>query len=64
MLTNPRPGTPVILWYARKPGSDRIAPHHGKTGVVIAAGQGRPRNHMVLLDSGPVVVPAGNLRKG
>ena len=64
MLANPKPGTRVVLWYARRPGFEHLTPWHGCTGVVVHAGRGRPRNHTVRLDNGRMVgVPAGNLRK-
>lgn len=64
MLTNPRTGTVVQLWYARRPGWERVVLYHGWVGVVAAAGRGRPRNHLVEFDDGiRVVVPAGNLRR-
>lgn len=60
MLTNPRPGQRVRLHYAaaKRP----YFPYHGRTGAVVVGGRGKPRNHLVRLDGGPlVVVPGGNL---
>jgi hypothetical protein len=60
VIANPRPGARVVLWYA-----PRARPYflHAAAGVVVVAGKGRPRNHLVRLDSGAlVVVPCGNLR--
>jgi hypothetical protein len=63
VLTNPRPGCRVQLWYG-----PRYLPHvrpglHGACGVLVVVGTGRPRNHGVRLDNGEVViVPCGNLR--
>lgn len=60
MIANPRPGRRVRLHYRRSVAPH--APHHGRAGVVVAAGKGRPRNHLVRLDGGLlVVVPCGNL---
>lgn len=62
MLSSPRPGTRVVIHYAAARAAGM--PLHGRTGVVVAPGRGRPRNHLVRLDGGPlVVVPAGNLRR-
>lgn len=61
MLSNPQPGDRVELRYraALRP----LCPH-GQKGAIVAAGRGRPRNHLVRLDIGVrVVVPAGNLQK-
>lgn len=62
MVSNPKPGDRVQLWYAaaRRP----IAPHHGHLATVVTAAKGRgPRNHLVRTDAGElVIVPAGNLR--
>ena len=68
MLSNPKVGTLVVIWYARKPGWARVTPLHGKTGIVVEPGRGKPRNHLVRLlgrfDYGRrVIVPAGNLRR-
>ena len=69
MLSSPKTGDRVQVWYATKPRRRgavvpaEVMPHHGKCGLVEIAGRGRPRNHMVLLDDGDrVIVPAGNLR--
>ena len=62
MISNPTPGQRVTLWYAEA--KRRIAPLHGKPGVVFAraAGPG-PRNHAVEVEGRLVIVPAGQLRK-
>lgn len=61
MLSSPKPGQRVQLWYGH-PHRDTM-PHHGKAGVVVFAGKGRPRNHLVRLADGTlVIVPAGNIR--
>lgn len=60
MLVNPKPGQRVRLVYA----AAKRAFHglHGERGAVEVAGRGKPRNHLVKLDSGRrVVVPCGNL---
>lgn len=67
MLTAPRIGQFVRLWYAERKRCDH--PHHGRLGVVqvVAKGPG-PRNHGILLvrsgDNSEVGagVPAGNLQ--
>lgn len=58
MLTNPRPGQPVLLWYR-----NRSMPLHGRVGTVEIVSRGRPRNHGVRVDGVLYVVPCGNLRK-
>ena len=61
MLTNPKPGTRVQVWYRRQ-----VAPHmplHGRIVTVITASRRRPRNVLVALDREMYVVPCGNLRK-
>ncbi len=64
MLSNPAEGNLVVIWYAKKPGWARVTPLHGKVGVVVLPGKGRPRNHLVKLTAGRrVLVPAGNLRR-
>jgi len=61
MLSNPKPGQRVVLHYRA---SARGRMPHGARGVVEVPGNARPRNHLVRLDDGRVVVvPAGNLRK-
>lgn len=61
MVSNPRPGQRVQLWYAAK--ARAAFPLHARPGRVEVVGKARPRNHGVRLDGGPlVVVPAGNLR--
>lgn len=60
MIANPKPGRRVELRYAAR--VRPFAPLHGRTGVVVIASRGKPRNHLVQLDGGPlVVVPCGNL---
>lgn len=59
MISNPRVGQRVRLHYAK-----RAIPHffHGRRGMVVVAGKGKPRNHLVKLDGSIlVVVPCGNL---
>lgn len=62
MISNPRLGQRVQLWYG-KPHRE-VMPHHVRLGTVEIVGRARPRNHGIRLDGGPlVVVPAGNLRE-
>jgi hypothetical protein len=63
MLTCPRIGQRVRLHYNRRLASSGAAPHAGQPGVVVARKtRGRPRNHLVRLDCGRLlIVPAGNL---
>jgi hypothetical protein len=65
MLTCPRIGQQVVLHYARRAVDAGCTPHHGRVGVVVGRKtKGRPRNHLVQVDDGTVlVVPAGNIRK-
>lgn len=59
MLANPRPGDRAQAWY-----KVRTMPLHGRVGVVVVAGRGRPRNHLVRFACGEAyVIPCGNLRK-
>ena len=68
MLSNPKQGQVVRVWYAAK--YRDLMPYHGFVGVVEVVCKGRPRNHGVRLPSMPgynsrtivVAVPAGNLR--
>lgn len=60
MISNPRPGQRVQVWYAAK----RLPmPWHGQTGTVEIVGRSRPRNHGIRVGAALVVVPAGNLRE-
>lgn len=63
MLTNPRPGTPCRIHYARS--YAHLMPYHGATGRIVLASQAKAgRNHLVKLPCGQhVAVPAGNLEK-
>ena len=63
MLTCPRIGQPVRLHYARRLVDAGAAPHHGKIGaVVIRKTKGKPRNHLIRLADGLLlIVPCGNL---
>ena len=60
MIASPRIGQVVQVWYAKKRAH---WPLHGKTGTVVIASRGRPRNHGVMANGELVVVPCGNLRK-
>ncbi len=70
MISNPKKGQRVQIWYAVTPkrigerAPSEYMPHHAAVGRVTISGRGRPRNHGVLLDTGEfVAIPAGNLRK-
>lgn len=61
MVSNPQPGQQVRLHYAKHYAG--LMPYHRKQGTVVMAGRARPRNHLVKINQGPlVVVPAGNLQ--
>ena len=64
MLSNPKPGRVVRIHYGPKY-RDLVEPGlQDRTAVVIIPGRGRPRNHLVRINSMRerlVVVPAGNL---
>lgn len=60
MIANPKPGTRVRLAYALK--RRKFFTLHDKLGTVVVVGRGRPKNHLVRLDGGGlVVVPCGHL---
>ena len=61
MMTNPRIGQRVQVWY--RADMRPIMPYHGRVGIVRIASRGKPRNHGVEIDGRVVVVPCGNLRK-
>ncbi len=66
MLANARAGDRVELRYAAS--KREIVPLwaelHRQCGRVVIASRGKPRNHMIRLDSGRrFVVPCGNLMK-
>lgn len=61
MISNPKPGQRVQVWYAAK---NLPMPHHGKFGTVVAVAKNRPKNHLIRMDDEQLVaVPAGNLRE-
>ena len=60
MISNPHIGQAVQIWYGQR--TRAMMPLHGRLGVVMVAGRGRPRNHVVLVQGMRFVVPAGNLR--
>jgi hypothetical protein len=60
MLLNPRLGQQVQVWYRAEL---RWMPYHGRIGTVVAAGRGKPRNHLLEIDGQRVVVPCGNVRR-
>lgn len=62
MMSNPRKGQTVQLWYG--PRWRPHCPYHGAIGVVVRIGRGPgPRNHGIRVGGRFVVVPCGNLRK-
>ena len=70
MVSNPKPGDVVQLWYARQ--HAHRWPLHGRVGVVRVVSSARrrkgerhgpPRSHGIDVDGVLVVVPCGNLRR-
>lgn len=63
MIIDPRKGQRVQCWYGKK--SRDFMPLHGRCGVVVVSGRGRPRNHGVVLDGEDCMraIPCGNLRE-
>jgi hypothetical protein len=61
MICNPQIGQRVRVHYAER--WRRVCRLHGKTGVVVKRGIGRPRNHAVRIGSTVFVFPCGNLYK-
>lgn len=68
MLTNPRPGQEVQIWYRAE--MRELMRFHGCGGYVAASAPARrpgrksgPRNHLVQVGLLFLIVPAGNLRK-
>ncbi len=61
MMLNPRIGQRVQVWY--RAGLREGMPLHGKIGTVEIRGRGRPRNHRILIEGTPQIIPCGNLRK-
>ena len=59
MISNPKPGQVVQVWYGR---GWRRLPLHGRQGVVRIAGNGKPRNHGVEIGGQMYVVNGGHLR--
>jgi len=60
MISYPKINQYVMVWYRQ---SNRHLPYHGQTGRVVLAGRGRPRNHLLKMQTGEMVsVPCGNLR--
>ena len=69
MLSSPRLGQRVQVWYAAR--YRDVMPWHGRIGAVTVRGtrsvvgtgeQKRPRNHAIEIDGCAVCVPCGNLR--
>jgi hypothetical protein len=59
MIASPKTGQRCRIHYRK---SCQSLPHHGSTAVVVTPSQGKPRNHLVRLECGRlVVVPCGNL---
>ena len=61
MLANPKPNQPVRIHYGKR--YAHTMPLHGRTGRVVIASKGRPRNHLVEVDGKQFVIPCGNLNK-
>lgn len=61
MIASPRINARVQCWYAER--WRKVAPLHGKVGVVVISSRGKPRNHLLEIDGRLYVVPCGNLRK-
>ena len=61
MISNPRIGERVQIWYAAK--ARPHMPHHGKIGIVRIASRGKPRNHGIEIEGQIIAIPCGNLRK-
>jgi hypothetical protein len=62
MITNPRQGQAVTIWYGKK--LRGWMPLHGKTGVVEIVCRGKPRNHGVRVNGVLYAIPCGNLQPG
>jgi len=68
MISYPRPGQRVQLWYNKRLAAGWCAAYHGLIGTVttVSSGPG-PRNVRVRIDRGGycegVIVPRGNLRE-
>jgi hypothetical protein len=67
MMSHPRPGQRVQIWY--RAAMAAIMPYHRRIATVAIVAHGKPRNHGVILTHGQIVygtllviVPAGNLR--
>jgi hypothetical protein len=60
MLVHAAKGNRVELCYRKSLRTCFL--HHGKKGTVEIGGRGKPRNHLVRLDSGErIIVPCGHL---
>lgn len=66
MISNPKVGQLVQVWYANKCKPRELFvdafPLHGKLGRVAVVSRGKPRNHGVEIEGTLHVVPCGNLR--
>ena len=61
MISNPKPGQVVQVWY--RVADQPTRPLHGKTGIIEVAARGHgPRNHAVRVDGVLHSIPAGQLR--
>jgi hypothetical protein len=60
VISNPRPGQRVRVWY--RASLRPYVRYHGREGLVVTPGRGRPRNHTVRVGEDLVIIPAGNLR--
>lgn len=61
MLSNPKPGQAVLIWYGKQTRDVMLL--HGRIGTVVHPGKGSQRNHLVEVDGAVHVVPCGNLEK-
>ena len=61
MLSSPKHGQRVRIHYRASMAGKM--PLHGKVGVVVVSGCGRPRNHGIEIEGRIQVVPAGNIIK-
>lgn len=62
MISNPKLGQQVQVWYAKR--YAHTMPLHAKVGTVVVVCKARRcRNHGVAIDGVMYAVPCGNLRK-
>ena len=64
MLVNPKINQLVEIRYNPKMRGGELGTNlHGKTGRVVIAGKGKPRNHGILIDDAVFIIPCGNINK-